>query len=539
MIVGGNGSGKTNLLQTIISYLGKYLLLADITYDCVFFIVRIESVSFIVTNIDSKDLRFIGKSNFEIFSLEEGYKLLKETYSVVLLSNIFDPFYNYRFRYLKDTYHDLTTSTRFLTNMKAKVNREVKSGRMEDFSDITELLFSRAKINSIYSYEGSIDLEKNDQIVVAKLISIRNKIGNSEQKLLLSNFIEVYKKFHKDFSNVPDKYSRTEFNIKVLKKSFILHMYAIIYAQFMSLKSYKLSGEIIPKIDVQEFFNEEISVSLNKLQEFINYLNLDKSYFAFIEGLFIVFDNDKSVEIGPEVFRFKNQQSFDQVFSLFKETPMNFENDFFIFVIQTVSSGEYASLLLFARLYRWSLFNTHPAKNIVLLLDEPDLYLHPQWQKQLISKFIEFCNVIFSDKKVQIIMTTNNAIPVSDVLRDNIVLLGDNSKKHFDNYRNTFGGNIFNLLNDTFFIKDGFIGDFAQMKIQELIEFLYEKDEKCLIKHMDTIEKKINLIGEELIKNKLLDILEQRLRSNLLSIKSDLSNIEERLSKLENRSKDE
>ncbi|WP_286434537.1 AAA family ATPase [Myroides odoratimimus] len=211
-----------------------------------------------------------------------------------------------------------------------------------------------------------------------------------------------------------------------------------------------------------------------------------------------------------------------------------FFNSLFSASFPGLSSGQLALFNLMSRLYSLKK-ETKLKDSILIMIDEVDLYLHPQWQKQILSSFIKLFNSEFKDKKIQLLMTTNNAIPVSDILRYNVTLLGDNKKQNFENYRNTFGGNIFNLLNDTFFIQDGFIGEFAQIKIQELIDILYEKDTTYLVEHMDEIVTRINLIGEDLIKNKLLEILEQRLKANLFSIKNNLDKLEERLSKLEQR----
>ncbi|AJH14533.1 AAA family ATPase [Myroides profundi] len=294
-----------------------------------------------------------------------------------------------------------------------------------------------------------------------------------------------------------------------------------------------------------KILNDYFSITDTDLNEIENILlsdlNYTKNRFMIEEAplykAFDFIDFDKVAYMDSNSLEFEGIESFFEFKSMFTENIGDFIDfnkllhNYFTVKFHRLSSGELAFLNLFSRLY--SLKDKLKSNSLIILVDEVDLYLHPQWQKEIVSNFIKFCNTVFHDKKVQIIMTTNNAIPVSDVLKHNVVLLGQDQKQHFDNYRNTFGGNIFNLLNDTFFIQDGFIGEFAQIKIQELIDMLYERDTTYLVEHMDEIEKRINLIGEDLIKNKLLEILEQRLKANLLSIKSNLNQLEERLTKLE------
>ena len=51
---------------------------------------------------------------------------------------------------------------------------------------------------------------------------------------------------------------------------------------------------------------------------------------------------------------------------------------------------------------------------------------------------------------------------------------------------------------------------------------------KDAVEKRDEIEKIISIIGEPVIKNKLLEILESRLRANLLTIKSDIDSLKKR-----------
>ena len=77
-------------------------------------------------------------------------------------------------------------------------------------------------------------------------------------------------------------------------------------------------------------------------------------------------------------------------------------------------------------------------------------------------------------------------------------------------------------------MQDGHIGDFADEKINYVINLLVDGRLKDIIEKRDEIEKIISIIGEPVIKNKLLEILESRLRANLITIKSDIETLKER-----------
>ncbi len=77
---------------------------------------------------------------------------------------------------------------------------------------------------------------------------------------------------------------------------------------------------------------------------------------------------------------------------------------------QILSSGERAYLNIITRL---SLLLNHNkfkrdlqkglSKNVLLLIDEIDLYMHPEWQRRIINELVNFINKYFNDNRLQII----------------------------------------------------------------------------------------------------------------------------------------
>ena len=83
-----------------------------------------------------------------------------------------------------------------------------------------------------------------------------------------------------------------------------------------------------------------------------------------------------------------------------------------VFEWDGLSSGEYAMLNLYGRLYSVPL---SISQNIILLLDEVDLGLHPEWQRKWISSVLPIISDMFKEKHIQVIMTTHSPIMLSDI----------------------------------------------------------------------------------------------------------------------------
>lgn len=88
------------------------------------------------------------------------------------------------------------------------------------------------------------------------------------------------------------------------------------------------------------------------------------------------------------------------------------------------STGEFAKLNIFSELYNY----IHDQKNQsisshLIVMDEVDLYLHPDWQRTFFSELLEFTKIEFPKDTVQIILSTHSPIIISDFLPEDIVSL--------------------------------------------------------------------------------------------------------------------
>ncbi|MCU0392858.1 MAG: ATP-binding protein [Thermoflexibacter sp.] len=190
-----------------------------------------------------------------------------------------------------------------------------------------------------------------------------------------------------------------------------------------------------------------------------------------------------------------------------------------------LSSGEKALLSLFSNFYDFESQNPTrlPLKNyFTILIDEGELGMHPQWQKQYLQNILTVLPQIFKDKKLQFILTSHSPFLVSDLPKDHIIFLekGEDGtcqvKNSLNEMKQTFGANIHTLLTDSFFMTGGLMGEFAKEKIQHLINYLNRENlDSCEIKTDEQAQKYLNIIGEPIIKNFLQKQLDSRRLQNI------------------------
>ena len=194
---------------------------------------------------------------------------------------------------------------------------------------------------------------------------------------------------------------------------------------------------------------------------------------------------------------------------------------------------------MFARFY--STVNAQVADNeklfpdVLILMDEPDVYFHPAWQKSLVQNLINFLTVIYpvdsdgTKRNIQLCFTVNNPLTISDLPHTNVIFLkkgerGSIIQNSLDEKKMTFAANVFSLFADSFFLKDGYTGTFAVNKINKIIEELNDP-QPISAERKEELRKTIQLIGEPILKNKLSEMFYEKERL--------FNNYEQRLSRLE------
>jgi hypothetical protein len=163
-------------------------------------------------------------------------------------------------------------------------------------------------------------------------------------------------------------------------------------------------------------------------------------------------------------------------------------------------------------------------KNFNIILDEIELCFHPEYQREFVNKLIGYLTRMIEkeeDKEkyhFNIILTTHSPFILSDIPKCNILFLKDGEAANKKVNAETFGANIHDILQQSFFLENGFIGEFAKKHIKEIIDkinVIIKKNESDKKKTYMTKEdydkyiKIIKLIGEPLIRTKLLDMISE------------------------------
>jgi predicted ATPase len=208
-----------------------------------------------------------------------------------------------------------------------------------------------------------------------------------------------------------------------------------------------------------------------------------------------------------------------------------------------LSTGQEAFLTHFARLN--DLKNKLGSKPIWLMIDEGDLYFHPEWQKRYFSELLDYVKFLFPRNKVQIIITTHSPFIASDLPKQNLIFLKQdaegmcsvaNNEMQFE----TFGSNIHELFTNSFFLADGLMGEFARTSISDLIKELNSVERISGEEYEDKYKKRIEIIGESFIQAKLYELVASKTDNNVIDSIIETRNTEiERLRNLKNRNRND
>jgi predicted ATP-binding protein involved in virulence len=206
-----------------------------------------------------------------------------------------------------------------------------------------------------------------------------------------------------------------------------------------------------------------------------------------------------------EVFRLLPSPIFDVEIHLEKTEKNTVAIDTLI-PFSNLSSGEQQLIFLSSSiLYQIREIAFLQYKYVNIILDEIELYFHPEYQR----RFVDYLIQSIKDMKlrdiegINIILSTHSPFILSDIPNCNIMYLEEGKQKKNTDMPETFSANIHDLLNNAFFLNDT-MGEFAKKQIKSAIKWL-EQDKPKENEEWDKnkIWNFINLIGEPLIKNSL------------------------------------
>jgi len=514
-IIGKNGSGKSSLLQAITKALA-FGIFEDETFK---------------NKQDSILLIFLDKATGEYSFFSKGTKFENckiYLYGKVLLkSNLKDLNYIY--------YDEIFTK---------KPNKISEKNLKETDISLQSIFLKNEKDINLFS----IDETKN---IIIFLNKYRNRIILKEKtKITFPTYFFIKLKNDRDdnLENLNENLTKEikKLMLRGLKKEFEInlneHFELLYHAEIEDtilniINSSKETQEIdfssLQKlaIDVQNAFSQDfldiIDIFIKKRgQKYLNFI------MSFYKNIYLTLKNKN------KNFLFKNErievklnsssnENVDKLIEFFSYDILDEQLLEYSFNLE-MSSGEKSFLSIFSRLY-WLKREFDFKKSRIILMDEPEIFMHPEWQRKFLDIFLKFTQELFTVQNTQIILSSHSPFVASDLPRNNVIMLGitevpaknENGKEEKDqdgelvtnkycevkkNKVKTFGANIFDLYKEGFFV-DSTFGEFSKNKIKDIVKLLSPKNGEYNIigieNNKEEIEYIIETIGEPLIANRI------------------------------------
>jgi len=569
-IIGENGAGKSTLMEylTLVGHdnnLNYGHIGAGNHKDIFIYEIQVNGVNQLYVMVGSS-WQFeaieqfatapIGTqfSNMDDFLYEEFQDFSKT--KIIYYSNVFD-------NKIQVPYNDLKLiSTNFLvrkdqeqtTNAKVQVN----------VLDSHKIMEARRQLEFVLQYRNQvklpIDLPTEIHILYNSISrqSLSNKINAADEspelhtiKTLLTTWL----------NNANDNELFLANKAEVLLQRVYFHYFIdnliadeneVVNSNFPGFRSYKIAvfkklialnsegngianlNELIAFVEEEEHKielnpeNQKITLGDNTLPiglgdaKLSNYL---KSFKDFYELLFS--QKTEIIVAGPLGLSIRlNKTSLDLYIRYFNSL---FITTYLDFSFPELSSGELGFLTLFSRFYslvsgtnRYSVIESH-VKNLIIFIDEGDLYFHPSWQSKFIYYINQMLPKIFPNTRLQIFISSHSPFIASDLPTNHLLFMRriDQSNISSDERQaagevmnvpnRTFGANIHELLSHSFFMKGAHIGELAKQTLFQLLDHL---DGKKSIRSFsnEEIVALIEEIGEPWMRSRLLEKFEIYLR---------------------------
>lgn len=132
-----------------------------------------------------------------------------------------------------------------------------------------------------------------------------------------------------------------------------------------------------------------------------------------------------------------------------------------------------------------------PYKHINIIIDEAELYYHPEYQQDFLKTLIDYIAMLKIKNKVKslhILIVTHSPFILSDMLLRNTMYLKDGHREKPE--EETFGANYYDLLRNGFFLDKNAIGSIASTQFDKMIKG-------------DAKDIPIEIVGDEIIRNYL------------------------------------
>ena len=521
-VVGRNGSGKTTLLKRLF-----YSLISQGEL--------VEPVNYVIIYKKDNDFYYNLSGNLSIsFNDSEiiphfcddldNFKAEYPIFYTAAFNNV-EPLKNVQNRGDLSTNALLSLDDESLYNISPKYRSVANIQRNYHGSHITMELIRKVTFASHF-YE---DIEKNSYlhfrlpnsiIIAPSYIDIENAIieiteGNKSEiqkwKNLLNQisskdeycFKDLYRfaallnRIRADLSNADMNVLMRQYFDDILHPEKIKNIKDAIRA-YSEIKIYMVLNEknILINYDEDSLY-DVVERNLALIEEFSDFQNLVHDKYPEYKKDSFFFD------LKNERHRIVLEKFVDSYVKTMRLTPFLYMN------WRPQSSGEEKFIEFYSRLYynlndykRPVRNNTNPSE-LHIVIDEADLYLHPDWQRNWLFEFMNILEIILTKlysnnvPQVHLFFSTHSPFIITDLPRDNITLLDlkDSMKtKVVNNHKiSPFGANLYDLLSEGFFLKNS-IGALSEKYIEDLVRYRRGKYEFKPNENRDDVKERMDFV---------------------------------------------
>lgn len=380
----------------------------------------------------------------------------------------------------------------FSPRFECKYNQDTKELTIDENKDYVSIFPENINITAIVGENGSGKTSILEEIMTTMPRILIYFIANEFQILGSKSVINnTHFKYRPIKQNIIENILHINSDMIKLDKVEDFFSYVSIRSQY-SNKNWQLGNEGLDKINLTKYIRSINSLIMK------NFDLLDSNFFRFNPTFIQIYkiSTEKNSDLIDKIKPFSEK-------GLVEMSSINLQKDEFkafselIFediisvdikdekkrTIYELSQGERKSFIDYLLFFNYL---TTTEKSI-LLLDEPDLTIHPIWQRNYLNDLIHFSKKI--GKKIHFIITSHSPFLISDLPKENVIFLEKYKKDEDKNQKEgnckiatpdinqTFGANIHTLLSNGFFMSDGLMGKFAKNKINEIKKF-YELIQK-------------------------------------------------------------
>lgn len=524
-IIGKNGSGKSNLLKCLFNNFNSYDIKYHLRYTNMVVIMK-ENDKLELYHNEKINIKYSKKDINKIYMYKEN-----QTESIIYGKN------QLRTIYYTSIFQETTP---FSLNNYNDLSLYADYKKNETHSEINN---NNIKFIGYYNKQAF----NFKEICIPKIVIIGKKKKFDYQQ----RDVTGYGSIEEDLIKTVENALRNEYfpsiifyglEEKITNINSILYLVTFLKEIIKKIEDLYKANNLKIKYEMTNIYNYDKHPTYDNSKEtgiersLYNYANnviiFIEKYFGYIRGTYNLSNENliKAIELYNYTFipSFNISQSEKD-----KNEWLEFKYE------PELSTGEEHMLSMYGKFYEYFKRISHTRDNYIILLDEPDIFMHPEWQRRFVQSISTFFNEVLEFKynpKFHIIISSHSPFIAGDLPKENIIMLDKTEKvkcKVIEVNNKTFGANIFNLYKDAFFIESSF-GEFSKNKIKEVID-LFETtwdgankkatyiNEKEITERRLEIEHIINSIGEPLIKKKLENIYDEYKKAT--EKKEDLFNI--------------